>query len=83
MKKKKKLTKKQYKNLSIFYSVLAVLWMIDAVDYACHYQAIRQVITYAEVSLVVKMILAVGWVVLAITWFLRYTRYDESDSSDE
>ena len=81
--KKKKLTKKQYKILSIFYSVLALLWVIDAADYVCHYQAIRQVTTYAEVSLVVKMILAVGWVVLAITWFLRYTRYDECDSPNE
>lgn len=84
MKKKKKPTKKQCKNLTILYSVLAVLWIIQAVDYACSYKAIRQVVANAEASLVMKIILAICGTALAITWIVQYTKYDElSKNTDE
>lgn len=77
MKKKKKPTKKQVKYFSIFSSVLAVLWIIKVVDYACDYQAIRQVIADAEAYLVMNILSAICWTVLAITWIVQYIRYDE------
>ena len=84
MKKKKKPTKKQVKYFSIFSSGLAVLWIIKVVDYACDYQAIRQVIADAEAYLVMNILSAICWTVLAITWIVQYIKYDEhSKDSDE
>ena len=79
MKKKKKPTKKQVKIFSILYSVLAVLWIIKAVDYARDYQVIRQVITNAKADLVVNILAAICWTGLAITWIVQYVKYDEQN----
>ena len=79
MKKKKKPTKKQVKIFSILYSVLAVLWIIKAVDYARDYQVIRQVITNAKADLVMNILAAICWTGLAITWIVQYVKYDEQN----
>ena len=79
MKKKKKPTKKQVKIFSILYSVLAVLWIIKAVDYARDYQVIRRVITNAKADLVMNILAAICWTGLAITWIVQYVKYDEQN----
>ena len=79
MKKKKKPTKKQVKFFSILYSVLAVLWIIKAVDYARDYQVIRQVITNAKADLVMNILAAICWTGLALTWIVQYVKYDEQN----
>lgn len=84
MKKKKKLTKKQFKTLTILYSVLAVYWIIRAIQFACDYEMTRQVTSKAAFFLIMEMILAVCIAVLTITMIVQYIKYDEhSKDSDE
>ena len=84
MKKKKKLTKKQFKNTTIFFSALSVYWIIRAIQYVCDYEMIRQVTSKAAFFLIMEIILAVFIAVLTIIMIVQYTRYDEhSKDSDE
>lgn len=84
MKKKKKPTKKQFKNSTIFFSALSVFSIIRAIQYACDYEMIRQVTSKATFFLIMEMILAVCMAVLTILMIVQYTRYDEhSKDSDE
>lgn len=84
MKKKKKLTKKQFKNTTIFFSALSVYWIIRAIQSACVYEMIRQVTSKAAFFLIMEMILAVCIAVLTIIMIVQYIKYDEhSKDSDE
>ena len=84
MKKKKKLTKKQFKNTTIFFSALSVYWIIRAIQSACTYEMIRQVTSKAAFFLIMEMILAVCIAVLTIIMIVQYIKYDEhSKDSDE
>ena len=84
MKKKKKLTKKQFKNTTIFFSALSVYWIIRAIQSACDYEMIRQVTSKAASFLIMEMILAVCIAVLTIIMIVQYIKYDEhSKDSDE
>ena len=84
MKKKKKPTKKQFKNTTIFFSALSVYSIIRAIQYACDYEMIRQVTSQATFFLIMEMILAVCIAVLTIIMIVQFTRYDEhSKDSDE
>ena len=84
MKKKKKPTKKQFKNTTIFFSALSVYWIIRAIQSACAYEMIRQVTSKAAFFLIIEMILAVCIAVLSIIMIVQYIKYDEhSKDSDE
>lgn len=84
MKKKKKPTKKQFKNTTIFFSAVSVYWIIRAIQYACDYEMIRQVTSKATFFLIMEMILAVCITVLTIIMIVQYIKYDENGkASDE
>ena len=75
--KKKQLTKKQFKVFAIANALCAILWIIEAVQYICDYPVIRDIYARAETALIVKIIVAVGWTIIAVIWIIRYFRYDE------
>lgn len=77
MKKKKKLTKKQFKNTTIFFSALSVYWIIRAIQYVCDYEMIRQVTSKAAFFLIMEMSLAICITILTIVMIVQYIKYDE------
>lgn len=84
MKKKKKPTKKQLKNATIYCSALSAYSIIRAIKSACDYDMIRQATSKATVFLIMEMILAVCIAVLTIAMIVQYIRYDElSKDTDE
>ena len=81
--KKRKLTKKQFKNLTIFFSALSIYWIIQAVEYAYDYEAICQVTSYALFFLVTEIIRAICMAVLTIVMIVQYTKYDEQNKDTD
>lgn len=83
MNKKKQLTKKQVGLLMILHSVCAIMWIIQAIQYAYIYPVICDIVANVEISLISKSIAAIAWSATAIACTVKFIRFDEhSQKSD-